>query len=467
MRYTYLGDKLTDDKLKGMQCDPIKRNGKCITSKKATILVVDENGNRHVVSLRRIRLNSKLEAKRKEKMKPEWKQPGTIYQMDALQFAKQIEPGTIHTVVTSPPYWGLRNYGYNEQWGNEKTLDQFINRMVELFRAIRTALRDDGTVWLNLGDSYAGSGKGPEGGVDKGKTHRNIKNHSKLIPDGLKPKDLIGVPWRVAFALQADGWFLRSDIIWHKPNPRPFSGSDRPTTAHEYIFLLTKSPHYYYDSEAIKEPAKDWGSRDRSQGKYTSGDVPIKGGKHGGLTDGNFSKRGRNKRSVWKVTPEPFKRAHFAVFPQKLIEPCILAGAPEFSCSECGTPYKRIVEKEFVPQEDVSAERVSFRGKQAKENRWAGYPRGTNRTRTKGYMPDCVCNAPSTGGIVYDPFMGVGTTALVAKLHGRRFIGSELNPEYIDMANARLQGDLKRYIAEKNDEPVTMSLFSILKDEQR
>lgn len=223
--------------------------------------------------------------------------------------------------VTSPPYFGLRDYGHDKQIGLEKDVGEYVYNIVDVFRRVWNLLEDDGTVWLNLGDSYSGSGKGPSKSLN-GQQHHMEGKHSKIIPDGLKPKDLIGIPWRVAFALQDFGWYLRQDIIWHKPNPMPESVRDRCTKNHEYIFLLSKKQKYYFDNEAIKEPVKeDWGTRDRSDGKYHNEGSGLQ--PHTGLEK---SYEMANKRSVWTVTTKPFTGAHFAVYPPELIEPCILAG---------------------------------------------------------------------------------------------------------------------------------------------
>ena len=220
-----------------------------------------------------------------------------ILQGNCLDKLKELPDQSINTCITSPPYWGLRDYGEGEQLGLEDTPEEFVNNLVEVFREVKRVLRDDGTVWLNLGDSYSSGGRT----TTTNQSLRGDKDYGVTRPKpskGIKPKDLIGIPWRVAFALQQDGgWYLRQDIIWHKPNPMPESVKDRCTKAHEYIFLLSKSPKYYFDNEAIKEPAK---SHDK-----------------------------RNKRSVWTVTTKPFKGSHFATFPMDLIEPCVLAGCPE------------------------------------------------------------------------------------------------------------------------------------------
>jgi len=239
-----------------------------------------------------------------------------------------IETGSIQTCITSPPYWGLRDYGNDGQIGLETTVAEYVNAMVEVFREVKKTLRDDGTLWLNLGDSYAGSGKGPAGNLGKTHDERNMETkHSAIVPDGLKAKDLIGIPWRVAFALQADGWYLRQDIIWAKPNPMPESVTDRCTKSHEYVFLFSKSRQYYFDNEAIKEPSVSYATDKRAdKGRFVY-DSKF----DGTLGTGNQAfvtiTETRNKRDVWTVTTKPFKGAHFAVMPEALVTPCILAGS--------------------------------------------------------------------------------------------------------------------------------------------
>lgn len=233
------------------------------------------------------------------------------------------------TCVTSPPYYGLRDYGHDGQIGLEETPEEYIKAMVEVFRCVRDVLSDDGTLWLNIGDSYYNyrPGKG------QALVQQTVANNDQDLPqvcarrgnklEGFKEKDLIGIPWMLAFALRADGWYLRQDIIWHKPNPMPESVQDRCTKAHEYIFLMSKSQKYYYDHESIKDPVKqDWGTRDRSDGKYHNEGSGLQ--PHSGLEK---SYEMANKRSVWTVNTKPYAGAHFAVFPQELIEPCIMAGA--------------------------------------------------------------------------------------------------------------------------------------------
>jgi DNA modification methylase len=297
---------------------------------------------------------------------------------DALTVLKTLESKSVNMCVTSPPYYGLRDYGVDGQIGLEDTPEQYIARLVDVFREVRRVLRDDGTLWLNIGDSYAGSGKGGSPAESKwngfvGNIYREAAAKSKpqkAKQIGLKPKDLIGIPWMLAFALRADGWYLRQDIIWHKPNPMPESVRDRCTKSHEYIFLLSKSGKYYYDREPIREPVKKGcDGTIRAISRERSGPVDVGNGAH--ISERVYNEiKGANKRSVWTVATKPFKDAHFATFPPSLITPCILAGCPE-------------------------------------------------------------------GGIVLDPFFGSGTTGEVAAKLMRKWIGIELNPKYIEIAERR------------------------------
>lgn len=251
----------------------------------------------------------------------------TIYAGDCRAVMATMEPESVQTCVTSPPYWGLRDYGDPSQLGLEPTPEEYVANMVEVFRGVKRLLRQDGTLWLNLGDSYASGGmSNPSskstlvGGKNRGAAGYSI---NRPVPDGLKPKNLVGIPWRVAFALQADGWVLRSEIIWHKPGVMPESATDRPTRAHEQIFLMAKNQHYYYDAEAISEVAVTAGD---NRGARTDN--------RRGLGINSISEKTkvtgerRNKRDVWTVSTKPYSGAHYAVFPPDLIEPCILAGAP-------------------------------------------------------------------------------------------------------------------------------------------
>ena len=285
----------------------------------------------------------------------------------------------VQTCVTSPPYFGLRDYGHDGQIGLEQTPEEYIAAMVEVFRCVKDVLADDGTLWLNIGDSYAGSGKGPAGNLGKTNNERDM-THTKasaLVPDGCKPKDLIGIPWMLAFALRADGWYLRQDIIWHKPNPMPESVRDRCTKAHEYIFLLSKSERYFYDHEASKEPAVSEKPAGNKRHKYADAHAAGTSEEHrtkaGLVALAGVEWETRNRRSVWTVATRPYKGAHFATFPPALIEPCILAGS-------------------------------------------------------------------RPGDIVLDPFMGSGTTAMVALQQGRQYLGCELNPDYGPLQEERIYG---------------------------
>jgi DNA modification methylase len=318
-------------------------------------------------------------------------------------------------VVTSPPYWGLRDYKIDGQIGLEKTPEEFIEKMTDLFQEVKRVLKPDGVLWLNMGDSYAGSGMGrnADGTHSKGgkqETHRGSFDgelHKAKTPPGLKPKDLCGMPWRLALALQASGWYLRADVIWHKPNPMPESTQDRPTKSHEYIFLLTKSEKYFYDNEAIKEPLAESTLNDArlTRENYEAGrpergfpGSPSKGGgllkpkrsgnkerkPRPGAPEGNNKAQAgsvpwegatRNKRSVWTIATRPFKEAHFATFPEEIPLICIKAGSRK-------------------------------------------------------------------GDLIFDPFNGAGTTGLVALKLERNYIGIELNPEYIAISKKRIEESL-------------------------
>ena len=305
-----------------------------------------------------------------------------IIEGDCIEGMRRLEGQSVNCVVTSPPYFGLRDYGHDGQIGLEASPDAFVAKLVEVFREVRRVLRDDGTVWLNLGDSYTGYWGEKYAhkpfGSDRTADESTPPNKITAFKNwGMKNKNLIGIPWRVAFALQADGWYLRQDIIWHKPNPMPESVRDRCTKAHEYIFLLSKSARYYYDAEAVMEPFADERNGNPGGGGQYAVDAFQLLGTQRGLSKGKWnddgSKKGRNRRSVWTVPTRPYKGAHFATFPPDLIRPCILAGCPK-------------------------------------------------------------------DGTVLDPFGGSGTTALVALEEGRKAVLCELNPDYIALAHKRLEG---------------------------
>ena len=244
---------------------------------------------------------------------------------DVLAKIAEIESGTVDTCVTSPPYWGLRDYNNDGQIGLEEDPNEYVAKMVEVFREVKRVLKDDGTLWLNIGDSYSGSGKGPAGNLGKKHNERHLEDKTGgLVPEGTKPKDLVGIPWMLAFALRADGWYLRQDIIWAKPNPMPESVKDRCTKSHEYVFLLSKSNKYYFDSEAIKEDGVIPAGTKGAKGSVERQGIPGVNARPPvyKIYDGK-----RNKRDVWFVKTKPFPGAHFAVMPEELVEPCVLAGS--------------------------------------------------------------------------------------------------------------------------------------------
>lgn len=251
-----------------------------------------------------------------------------IIEGDCIEGMRTLADGSVHCCVTSPPYFGLRDYGHDGQIGLEETPDAYVQKMVDVFREVRRVLRDDGTLWLNLGDSYFSDTKGSGGPSKKQDSNAGSRYAPrKFERNGLKPKDLIGIPWRVAFALQADGWYLRQDIIWHKPNPMPESVRDRCTKAHEYIFLLSKSQKYYFDSDAIKEPSSQPERAGKVERSFSTSDPSSSLRQDVGRSV--IRTDNRNRRSVWTVSTKPFKGAHFATFPPDLIRPCILAGCPK------------------------------------------------------------------------------------------------------------------------------------------
>lgn len=387
---------------------------------------------------------------------------------------------SVHCCVTSPPYFGLRDYGIASQIGLEATPDAFVAELVAVFREVRRVLRDDATLWLNLGDSYVGGGnnRGNNSPIsDKQGSNRGAVGQVGAVPigPGLKPKDLIGIPWRVAFALQADGWYLRQDIIWAKPNPMPESVRDRCTKAHEYIFMLSKSARYHYDADAIAEPAIYAGLTNQDPSGYK--DAKAFNGKHSDKQRGHgrrhdgFNDRWdkmekaeqcsgmRNKRSVWTVATQPYSEAHFATFPPALIEPCIKAGTSERGCCpSCLAPWVREVEK--GPEKEGIE-----RGKHASAHRAIQGPQrsangglGTRVTTTTGWSPSCSCyplrveDAPACfvpkviPCTVLDPFGGAGTTGLVADRLQRNAILIELNPAYAAMARARCDNDAPLFV---------------------
>ena len=419
-----------------------------------------------------------------------------IVQGDALSVLRSMPDEVIQCVVTSPPYWGLRTYGHwgmqilfgsladfgmpskhRDRWWNrirwraaerggvwsrnkrswigalgfEPTPDEYLKNMTAIFREIRRVLRPDGTCWINMGDSYTSGDRATfRSGASSNKNHQVQDDQARpQTPPGLKPKDLVGMPWRLAFALQADGWYLRQDIIWAKPNPMPESVTDRCTKSHEYIFLMTKSAKYFCDMEAVREITGNEGyvcKSNKPTGKYEYGDedtIKTKGSQHSNHHEMRNNPNGRNKRSVWTIPTQGYKEAHFATFPEKLIVPCIKAGTSEKGCCPaCGMPWARVVEKSEVEKRQTNTK----------------YPGGHTMSTTKwddpiqrntlGWRPGCECFGYVKQGpltipcIVLDPFMGSGTTAFISRKLNRRWIGIELSEEYIKIAHKRLSQEV-------------------------
>lgn len=432
----------------------------------------------------------------------------TIHIGDCVEQLRLLPEKSVQTCVTSPPYWGLRDYQtaaweggdpdckhrvgkqvpdskapgaiqsgvrpgidaskclncsatrVDLQIGLEKTPEDYVTKLVGVFREVWRVLRDDGTLWLNVGDSYANDGKwgGYSGGKHAKALHGDTGVGRVRRSTGLKPKDLVGIPWRVALALQADGWYLRQDIIWAKGcsgvytggSVMPESVADRCTKAHEYVFLLTKKKRYFFDNEAIKEPSLE-GDHCRVatgtvKGNQIPGQTPHKG-LRSGLRDGVATMR--NRRSVWTTNPKPYAGAHFATFPEALVEPMILAGTSEKGCCpHCRTPWERVLE--VSGGRDWRNDRMVSKGIPGGLNGDAGYKRGpskeplnnTQKKTTVGWQPTCDC--PSHDPVpclVLDPFNGSGTTGAVALRLGRDYVGTELNPEYVKLTEARLRGE--------------------------
>jgi len=374
---------------------------------------------------------------------------------NAIEKLKELPAESVQCVITSPPYWGLRDYGVAGQYGLEKTPEEYVERMVEVFREVRRVLRKDGTLWLNLGDCYAThfSKRSGQFGNKIKVGYDDIFARKKITAKhiGLKEKDLVGIPWRIAFALQADGWWLRSDIIWNKPNPMPEAVTDRPTKAHEYIFLLTKSARYFYDADAIREkytePLNRWGGDRTKPTDQSKGDeFAVKE-----RIDREHwpDPLGRNCRSVWTIPTHPFPEAHFATFPPALVKRCILAGTSHRACEVCGAPWARIIKKgELRPvnkrgfaednlrkRDDIGYDYATARYKCGHHTGWA------YENITLGFRPTCSCESKGEDHcIVLDPFMGSGTVAQVATELGRDWIGIDLKPKYREIAIKRLKG---------------------------
>lgn len=447
---------------------------------------------------------------------------------DCCEVLRTLPERSVQCVVTSPPYYGLRDYGtaeweggdpdcqhretelrrgvnlaqsaastrggakkiaktgwipfrdvcghcgarrVDQQVGLEATPDEYVARLVDVFREVRRVLRDDGTVWLNLGDSYARNpakgGSGPNGkhdympqygnarrllsetkGSSDGAVGRADRAPVRVGGDGLKEKDLIGIPWLAAFALRADGWFLRSDVIWSKLNPMPESVTDRPTSAHEHLFLFAKQARYYYDADAIRERAtmgKDLGLLRGRVGDSDDGDrvawhaPSIRRRQEDGVDSRTAGSGRRNKRNVWEIASAPFPDAHFATYPPALVEPCVLAGSAPRACGVCGAAWIRVLSERHYPAELANAPKahggVGNNLGGSRHQAWLD----ANPRMTEGWKPTCGHADGDGRSVVLDPFCGSGTTGVVAAWHGRDFVGIDLNPEYAAMARRRIE----------------------------
>jgi len=378
----------------------------------------------------------------------------TILNGDVIDCLRSLPDACVQCVVTSPPYWGLRDYGVEGQIGLEPTPGEYVEKMIEVFREVKRVLRDDGTLWLNLGDTYASAWACGRRNVVGNGSMENGKRDSRpnRVSGDIKEKDMVGIPWRVAFALQADGWYLRSDIIWSKPNPMPESVTDRPTKSHEYVFLLAKRPRYFYDIDSIREPPtgrtgtmRFWKKGMEGQAKGNRNDAERVMQKDGSI--------GRNRRTVWEIATQLMPDAHFATFPEALVKPCIMAGtSARGACPKCGAPWRRVVERE----EDAGLARSAGgkadeqpetdRAKRLGQRRNAARAAGGNHTNPLGgrvtarWEPTCTCGTEETVPcVVLDPFGGSGTVAKVARDLGRSSILIEINPEYVQIAKKRLR----------------------------
>lgn len=388
----------------------------------------------------------------------------TVLRGDCREVLPTLPAGSVQACVTSPPYYGLRSYlpdGHPDkakEIGLEQTPDEYVAAMVEVFREVRRVLRDDGVLLLNVGDSYAGSwgAQGKRVTPEQEGWRNSITNHAKMRRTGgrqrfgdAKPKELIGIPWMLAFALRADGWYWRSNIIWHKTNPMPESVRDRPTTAHEYVLMFTKRPDYFWDADAI---AEDGVVPAGTKGAKGSAERAAQAGVNSRPPEYKVYDGKRNARSVWTIATHPYSGAHFATMPPDLAERCILASTSEHgACCTCGAPWARQATRELVASHKVSRgtrpdarDATADRGDQGSNRVRDGHVPGMAvRSTTTGWAPTCDCPVayPLARCVVLDPFGGAGTTGLVADRLQRDALLIELNPEYRDQATDRLRGD--------------------------
>ncbi len=391
----------------------------------------------------------------------DWLARNQVHIGDVRELAARLEPQSVQTIVTSPPYWNLRSYLDKDhpdkarELGGEATPDEFVANLVAVFAALRPALKDDGTMWINLGDSYASDSKW--GGQTSGKHADGLIGTDYIGRNrhltGLPHKSLVMIPHRVALALQADGWIVRMDCVWHKPSPMPEPVTDRPTKAHEYMFLISKLPDYFYDAFAVREPNAE-GAIERfgknpahSQNRKYEG---MAGKTVAGMETPVWRGDGRNRRSVWTIPAGKFPDAHYATFPPELVRPCILAGTSAAGeCSQCGKAWIRLVERERGYSHDVpklselAKTGVSTNGTKGSTLSISGGSKGWAEIGSKvvatGWAPQCRCGAPTRPQVVCDPFGGSGTTASVAHELGRDWLLTDIDERAIGWTNGRLQ----------------------------
>ena len=406
----------------------------------------------------------------------------TLYVGDALEVLREMPSDSAHCVVTSPPYWALRDYGVEPTaWpevvysplpgfaltvppetcalGLETDPYAFVAHLVAVFRELRRVIRPEATVWLNIGDCYASKARGSDRGWDASRLSNPVRLQKAQAASmrrtgerhrgkqhGLKSKDLAGIPWLLAFALRTDGWWLRGENIWDKANPMPESLTDRPARAHEQVFLLTKSDRVFYDYVAVRETAS--GTANARGSKLSAPKAMQHPDARAGVKQNQSAMIGfselvarRNLRSVWRVAAQPYRGAHFAVFPPSLIEPCILAGTSAHGCcSDCGAPWEPVNEKRSLGRHELPRDHPEYRPARyiGKHDETNGGGQRYLDVVTVGWTPTCSCAAAVKPCVVLDPFMGAGTTALVARKHGRHAVGIERSPEYAEQVAERL-----------------------------
>lgn len=368
----------------------------------------------------------------------------TILHGDCREVLRAMAPDSIHAVVTSPPYWNLRSYGVGSERGElglEATPEEYVDAMVGVFREVRRVLRPDGSLWLNLGDTYAARARPARdrgGARSAGQASMPPKVNANGGGFRLKAKDLCGLPWRVALALQADGWWLRRDVVWSKPNPIPESAQDRPTTSHEYLFLLTPSARYFYDAEAVREPTEPWSLGTPSGWMSGEGSHDSIKGRHAKVYQDEV-RSGRHLRSVWSIPTQAYPGAHFATFPERLVEPCIKASTSERGvCGTCGAPWARTLERTTYGSWSGDSTRRDEEGNRQRDGIGGSrYAEDYTPPRTTGWRPGCGHDGEPVPAVVLDPFGGTGTTAVVAQRLRRRAVLIELSETYVGHATRR------------------------------